>query len=137
MRSFMRLVSGGLVIGLSLSSCGGGQRAPEPVRASSRPAPLAPARATMSAAEYMTSASALDLYVIKASELALHRSQALRVREVAERLIAAHRGSSAQLSLGGRRLNLLPTALVRHLCSLGDQGGERAGGHLEKGIRHQ
>ena len=34
-------------------------------------------------------------------------------------------------------LNLLPTALVRHLCSLGDQGGERAGGHLEKGIRHQ
>jgi predicted outer membrane protein len=50
--------------------------------------------------------------VIKASELALHRSQALRVREVAERLIAAHRGSSAQLSLNGRRLNLLPSATV-------------------------
>lgn len=64
----------------------------------------------ISPADYVAAAAAIDLYVIKASELALQRSSAVRVREVATRLIAAHKGSSAQLSFGGRRLNLLPSA---------------------------
>lgn len=78
-----------------------------------RPASLSrPPRpsATMSPAAYVANASAIDLYVIKASELALQRTSSGKVREVAERLITAHKGSSAQLSMGGRRLNLLPTA---------------------------
>ncbi len=108
----MRLLAGCAAFGLVLSGCGGGQTAPAPARTAARPAPSAPTGRAISAADYVASASALDLYVIKASELALHRSQALRVREVAERLIAAHRGSSAQLSLNGRRLNLLPSATV-------------------------
>jgi putative membrane protein len=108
----MRLLAGSLALGLMLSACGGGQRAPAPARTAARPAPRPPVQPSISAADYVSSASAIDLYVIKASELALQRSQALRVREVAGRLIAAHRGSSAQLSLSGRRLNLLPSATV-------------------------
>jgi predicted outer membrane protein len=112
MRYDLRLLAGSLAFGLMLSGCGGGQRAPAPARTASRPATPAPVRPAIAPADYVASASALDLYVIKASELALQRSQARRVREVAERLIAAHRGSSAQLSLNGRRLNLLPSATV-------------------------
>ena len=113
MRPYLRLLAGSLAFGLMLSGCGGGQRAPAPVRTVARPAPPPqPARPAVSPADYISSASALDLYVIKASELALQRSQTRRVREVAERLIAAHRGSSAQLSLSGRRLDLLPSATV-------------------------
>ena len=112
MRSDLRLLAGCLAFGLMLSACGGGQRAPAPARTTARPAQPPSVQPAMSAADYVSSASALDLYVIKASELALQRSQALRVREVAERLIAAHRGSSAQLSLSGRRLNLLPSSTV-------------------------
>ena len=112
MRNHVRLLAGGFAVGLMLSGCGGGQRAPAPSRTATRPAPPLPARAAIAPADYVSSASALDLYVIKASELALSRSQVLRVREVAGRLIAAHRGSSAQLSLSGRRLNLLPSATV-------------------------
>jgi putative membrane protein len=111
MQNVLRLLAGCLAFGLMLSGCGGGQRAPAPARTASRPAPL-PVRPAIAPADYVSSASALDLYVIKASELALQRSQALRVREVAQRLIAAHRGSSAQLSLSGRRLNLLPSSTV-------------------------
>ena len=112
MRSEMRLLAGSFAFGLMLSACGGGQRASAPARTVSRPAPPLAVLPAISAAAYVTSASAIDLYVIKASELALQRSQAPRVREVAGRLIAAHRGSSAQLSLSGRRLNLLPSATV-------------------------
>ena len=113
MRSDMRLLAGCLAFGLILSACGGGQRAPAPARTAARPAPPPlPVKPSISAADYVLSASAIDLFVIKASELALQRSQALRVREVAERLIAAHRGTSSQLSLSGRRLNLLPSATV-------------------------
>jgi putative membrane protein len=111
MRYDLRLIAGSLAFGLMLSGCGGGQRAPAPSRTAARPAPPL-VRPAIAPADYVASASALDLYVIKASELALQRSQARRVREVAERLIAAHRGSSAQLSLNGRRLNLLPSATV-------------------------
>ena len=112
MRSDMRLLAGCLAFSLMLSACGGGQRAPAPVRTTARPVTAPPVQPAVPAADYVSAASALDLYVIKASELALQRSQALRVREVAGRLIVAHRGSSAQLSLSGRRLNLLPSPSV-------------------------
>ena len=93
-----------------VSACGSPQRKVEPIRQASVPRAQHPRPAAISAAEYVTNASAIDLYVIKASELALQRSATVKVREVATRLIAAHNGSSAQLSFGGRRLNLLPSA---------------------------
>lgn len=104
-----RLFTGGLVA-IALAGCGSSPQRPEPLRPASLPKPPRPSVLMISPADYVATASAIDLYVIKASELALQRSSALRVREAAERLIAAHKGSSAQLSFGGRRLNLLPSA---------------------------
>ena len=110
MSSIRLLVSGAALLGL-LSGCGALQQ-PEPIRPASLPKVQRPVALAISPAEYVAAASALDLYVIKASELALQRSTTLRFREVATRLIAAHQGSSAQLSFGGRRLNLLPSAEI-------------------------
>lgn len=109
MTSIRLLVCGTAMLGL-LGGCGSRQQAVEPIRPASLPKVQRPVAPAISPADYVTAAGGLDLYVIKASELALQRSTALRVREVATRLIAAHQGSSAQLSLGGRRLNLLPSA---------------------------
>jgi putative membrane protein len=53
------------------------------------------------------------LFIIGSSELALRRSSSARVREFAQMMIDAHRGTSAQLSFAGRRLNLLPSATLQ------------------------
>lgn len=68
------------------------------------------------AADYMAMASSIDLYEIRSSELALTRARNPRHRDFARAMIAAHNGTSAQLSFAGRRLNLLPSAtlLPRH-----------------------
>ena len=68
------------------------------------------------AADYMAMASSIDLYEIRSSELALTRARSQDHRDFARRMIADHKGTSAQLSLAGRRLNLLPSAtlLPRH-----------------------
>ena len=104
-----RLIIGALLGSALVSACGSAPRTAEPIRPASLPKPPSrPAVAAISPADYVTNAAAIDLYVIKASELALQRSTTLKVREAATRLIEAHRGSAAQLSMGGRRLNLLP-----------------------------
>lgn len=126
MSSIRLLVSGAAIFAL-LGGCGSRQQ-PEPIRPASLPKVQRPMSPAISPADYVTAAGAIDLYVIKASELALQRSTALRIREVATRLIAAHKGSSAQLSFGGRRLNLLPSAellpryraLLEQLAASGD-----------------
>jgi putative membrane protein len=68
----------------------------------------------------VANASSIDLFIIGSSELALQRSSNPRVHEVAQMMIAAHKGTSAQLSLEGRRLNLLPSASLsaRHQAML-------------------
>ena len=68
------------------------------------------------AADYMAMASSIDLYEIRSSQLALTRARAPAHRDFARRMIADHNGTSAQLSMAGRRLNLLPSAslLPRH-----------------------
>ena len=65
------------------------------------------------AADYMAAASSMDLYEIRSSELALTRARHPRHREFARMMIAAHKGTSAQLSFAGRRLNLLPSATLQ------------------------
>lgn len=67
----------------------------------------------MSEATFVAENGSIDLFVIRSSELALQRSSSARVREFAQRMIADHKGTSAQLSLEGRRLNLLPSATLR------------------------
>jgi putative membrane protein len=79
------------------------------------PLPVAPRPAvtTPAAADYVAASGSIDLFVIRSSELALERSSSRRVRDFAAAMIEAHKGTSAQLSLAGRRLNLLPAAALR------------------------
>lgn len=64
----------------------------------------------LGAAAYVAAASSIDYYEIQSAQLALERAQDPTNRAFAEKTMATHRGTSAQLSMAGRRLNLLPTA---------------------------
>ena len=74
----------------------------------------------MSPAAYVAAAGAIDLYEIQVSELALRRASMQRTRDFAQTMIRDHKGTSSQLSLAGRRLNLLPSATLdaRHQAML-------------------
>ncbi|HET9813198.1 MAG TPA: DUF4142 domain-containing protein [Sphingomicrobium sp.] len=78
------------------------------IESRARPRPAPPV--AMSNAAYVRSAAAIDLFEIRSSELALQRSATRRVRDFAAMMIKDHKGTSSQLSLAGRRLNLLPSA---------------------------
>ena len=78
-----------------------------------RPAPQPPRSPALSDATFVAANASIDLFVIRSSELALERSTSPRVRDFASSMIAAHKGTSGQLSLAGRRLNLLPSATLR------------------------
>ena len=91
---------------LGLAGCA--SNAPQPSRQYSVAPPVREAPA--SAATYVAQAGSIDLFVIRSSELALVRSRSAQIRDVASRMIVAHQGTSAQLSLAGRRLDLLPSA---------------------------
>ena len=97
---------------LMLAGCGRQERAPAPAPAPRPVQPLAPGRAAPSAAAYVAAASSIDLFEIRSSELALQRSRSAKIREFASMMISAHRGTGAQLSLAGRRLNLLPSSAL-------------------------
>jgi putative membrane protein len=66
----------------------------------------------VSAAYYVAMASSIDLYQVKSAQLALERAHDPANRAFAERALSAHQGTSAQLSMAGRRLNLLPSAAL-------------------------
>lgn len=108
MSKLFRLV---ILSGLSaalLSGCGRQEAppAPPPSPPLPRPAEVSP----MAPAEYVANASSIDLFVIEAARLATSRSGNTRLLAIAATLDADHRGTSAQLSFAGRRLNLLPAA---------------------------
>jgi putative membrane protein len=67
---------------------------------------------SVSEAGFVAENASMELFVIRSSELALQRSSSPRVREFAQRMVDDHKGTSAQLSLEGRRLNLLPSATL-------------------------
>src|SRR5690348_6091274 len=99
---------------LLLSGCSSGpspSRTPPP-RSVPRQISRAPAIAPVSDAAYVASAGAMDLFEVRSGELALQRSASVRVKEFASMMVAAHKGTAAQLSLAGRRLNLLPSAVL-------------------------
>ena len=96
-----------------LAGCGGGGGGGSAARvqsASAASAAITPA--ALSAAAYVSAASSIDLYEVKSAQLALERSVNPANRAFAERALSAHQGTSAQLSMAGRRLNLLPTATL-------------------------
>jgi predicted outer membrane protein len=59
---------------------------------------------------YVATAASIDLYVIRASQIALTRARAADLRDFARTEIGAHEGLGSQLSFAGRRLNILPSA---------------------------
>jgi predicted outer membrane protein len=118
----MRLLGAFVVTALILAGCATKTPAPQP-----RPPATEtgrPLRGPVSPATYVAQAASIDLFVIRASELALSRSSDSAIRDVATSLIAAHRGTAAQLSFAGRRLNLLPgaTLLPQHQVLLDELG---------------
>lgn len=107
---------------LLLAGCGRREAPP------AAPPPPSPSRidvAPLSPADYVATASSIDLLVIEASKLAQTKALRASVRELAARLMADHGGVSAQLSFAGRRLNLLPSAtmLPRHQAMLAELKG--------------
>ncbi|MDQ3143324.1 MAG: DUF4142 domain-containing protein, partial [Pseudomonadota bacterium] len=79
-----------------------------------RPAPPPPATIIpASPAAYVATAASIDLFVVRASQLALERSSDAGTRALATALLAEHRGLASQLSFAGRRLNILPRARMQ------------------------
>jgi putative membrane protein len=94
-----------------IGGCGGGSAGGARVQpASVSSASIAPV--ALSAAAYVAMASSIDLYEVKSAQLALERAADPANRAFAERMLRAHEGTSAQLSMAGRRLNLLPSAAL-------------------------
>jgi putative membrane protein len=113
LRQLRHLAAATIVLGLA--GCGGGERpyyAPRSTTAR-RPAPKPSRAPAVSEASFVAANASIDLFVIRSSELARQRSSSARIRDFAATMIAAHKGTSAQLSLEGRRLNLLPSATLR------------------------
>ena len=112
-----RLLAGLGFAALLRAGCGRREAPPAPP-SPPPPAPVAPL--PLSAADYVATASSIDLLVIQAADLAATRAANARLRDVAAMLRRDHVGVSAQLSFAGRRLNLLPTATLqsRHRAML-------------------
>lgn len=91
---------------------GGGVRSAASVQSASTATTTAIAPLAVSAAAYVALASSIDLYEVKSAQLALERAQNPANRAFAERALSSHQGTSAQLSMAGRRLNLLPAATL-------------------------
>jgi predicted outer membrane protein len=106
----------GIVVCLALLA--GCASKPTPVTTRPPAHPTAP----LSPEAYVLRAGSLDLLAIRSSQLALARARDPRLRTFAQRSIRSHRGTSGQLSLAARRLNLLPAAalLPRHEAMLAE-----------------
>jgi predicted outer membrane protein len=104
-------VAGIAVLTLAFAACSTQRPAPRPVT----PAPPAPPATrpldrAASPAQFVARAASIDLFVVRACDLARARSAERRVRAVAERLAEEHRGLAAQLSMAGRWIDTLPGA---------------------------
>ena len=118
MRRFLALAAV-VVPALAISACGGAGGGAQVQSASVTPAVIA-SPVMISAAAYVAAASSIDLFEMQSAQLALQRAQDPANRSLAQKLLAAHEGTSAQLSFAGRRLNLLPSASLDadHLAML-------------------
>ena len=93
-----------------VASCGT-NRSPPP-----RPVTVLPsAAAALTPTLYMSIAGDISLYAVRASEIAIERSADERTRALARGVLADQRGVASQLSMAGRRVNLLPDATLTPL----------------------
>jgi len=104
-RTFAAVVTVALLAGCA-------RKAEAPQRPAPPPVQPEPALPPQSPTAYLDTAASCDLFVIRASELVLQRSPPERTRRLAGRLLDDHRGLAAQLSMAGRRLNLLPRPVL-------------------------
>jgi putative membrane protein len=107
-----RLAVSTVMLSLALAGCGGGGGRGAAVQSASISSAAAAAPVMLSAASYVALASSIDLYQVKAAQIALERAHDPANRAFAEQALTAHQGTSAQLSMAGRRLNLLPSATL-------------------------
>ena len=100
----MAVTVGAAIAGIA--GCAPKRQPPPP--APTRPPVERPAERPLPTSAYLMKAASIDLYEIRSGELALQRSANAGNRAYAQRMIDEHRGLSAQLSMAGRRINLLP-----------------------------
>ncbi|WP_118858293.1 DUF4142 domain-containing protein [Sphingomonas mesophila] len=94
---------------LMMAGCSSG---PAPAPRSSAPFVLPSAAAALTPAVYMQLASSASLFAVRASELAAERARSGAVRSAAQSIVRDQTGVAAQLSFAGRRLELLPSAVL-------------------------
>ncbi len=109
--TFKRTIVLGLPAAISLVIAGCASNAPDPRPAAQRAAPVVRSIA-VSPADYMAAAASASLFIIKASELIVARESDTALGQSARRFGSEQGGIGAQLSLAGRRLNLLPSATL-------------------------
>lgn len=99
---------------IALTACAREERpAPPPQLPAPGAFPRPSPGTAISEADFVSENGSIDLFVIRSSELALQRSSSARIHDFAQTMIEDHKGTGAQLSLEGRRLNLLPSATLR------------------------
>ena len=114
MKRTRRAIFGSLsVVALALGSCTTRRPAPPTAPVVVIPPTAPPVARAASPAEYVATAASIDLFVVRASEMALARSGDGRIRSLATRLADEHRGLAGQLSMAGRWLDTLPVARLR------------------------
>ena len=89
---------------LGIAGCAPKRPAPPPTR----PSVEQPAERPLPTSAYFAKVASIDLYEVRSGELAQQRSGHTGNRAYAQKMIEEHRGLAAQLSMAGRRLNLLP-----------------------------
>jgi len=109
-----------------------------------RPAPPQPpverpAERPLPTTAYLLKVASIDLYEIRSGEMALQRSGSAGNRAYAQRMIDEHRGLAAQLSMAGRRLNLLPpnTLQPEHQQWLDTLAATTSAAHFDATYRRQ
>ena len=114
MRETTFRLSSALLVIMVVAGCGPIDQVSRPsAQGVGHPSAHAPAQTSLSAAEYLNRAGSLDLFEIRSSEIAQQRSSNRSIRDFAQAMVEEHKGTSAQLSFAGRRLNLLPRAELR------------------------
>ena len=93
---------------IALAGCGRREAPPPRPVPTTRP-PVSLPR-PLSTTSYVATAASIDLYDVRAGDLAQRRATDGRLRNFAARLAEDHRGTAAQLSYAARRLNMLPAA---------------------------
>lgn len=102
-----------IMIIICLAACAREERPSPPPPYPPQGALPRPQGTAISEADFVYENGSIDLFAIRSSELALQRSSSARIREFAQTMVEDHKGTAAQLSLEGRRLNLLPSATLR------------------------